>query len=71
MKQGLTLPTSQTNITPAKVHITTNEIAGMNKRVAMQKARQIEFEKLLDKWKQSGHTVMSSDELIACIRGDK
>lgn len=70
MKPGLTLPDtiSATDITAFK---NDPRKYGIKLRIAMQEKSAKEFKIILDKWRQSGHTIKSSDELIKCIRGSK
>ncbi len=69
MKQGLELPTTihhQLDYPKA-----TEKLAGEIKRIAMFAENNKSFHIMLDKWKQSGHTVKSGEALILNIRGRK
>lgn len=43
----------------------------IERRIAMFKKNNISFEKMLDKWKKSGHTLEAGDKLILNIRGEE
>ena len=63
MKQGLQLPHKQTE-TPIEPLA-----PGVLKRIALFEANNKSLQIMLDKWKQSGHTVKSGEALILNIKG--
>ncbi len=67
MKQGLQLPNNQTETPTQREPLS----PGVKRRIAMFEANNKSLEIMLDKWKQSGHTVKSGEALILNIRGEK
>jgi len=70
MKQGLRLPYATNREGRADFKADPRKY-GIKLQIAMQEQKAKEFNLMLDKWKKSGHTVKSSDDLINCIRGAK
>ncbi len=70
MKQELQLPNtiSTSDVTEFK---NDPRKYGIKLRIAIQKKRIEEFNIMLDKWRQSGHTVKSGETLILNIRNEK
>jgi len=70
MKHGLTLPTT-ISASDIEKHKRDPRKFGIEQRIAMFKENNVEFEKMLDTWHKSGHTVELGEELILNIRGEK
>ncbi len=70
MKQGLQLPDTIRASDIAEFRRDPRKY-GIKLQIAIQKKRIEEFNIMLDKWKQSGHTVKSGEALILNIRGEK
>lgn len=69
MKPGLILPTLSTK--DIKSFRNDPRKFAIEKRIAMLKKNNLSFEKILDNWKKSGHSIESNKALIDCIRGKR
>lgn len=68
-KHGLVLPNGR-NATGMSANDIEVAKLGTQKRLALFKKNNIEFEKMLDTWKQSGHNHELGKALVLKIRGE-